>query len=366
MDMDSDVCIVGAGPGGALLGYLLAKKGISTIVLERHMDIDKEFRGEHLNQDGERILKKYGLYDRVEQAGLLLMERIEYWHRGTVINTVFPVDGERHVGIHVPQNHLLNVFIKESEPYKNYKLMMGTEVTEFIFDRNGCVSGLKAKNGDREVTVHTKIVVGADGRFSSVRRLAAIPFTTIIHGYDVLWAKVPSPAGWEPTIKNALIDGKQLALYTQAGGFVQIGWNIEEDSYPILKKQSFAPFIERVLTAFPELSETVQAYIQSWNDFILLKVQSCQCPTWVKDGVVIMGDAAHTMSPTGAFGLNSALLDADVLATVLSDALERQDVSGVQLKSFELARRDDVEKQQRQQIEEETTYQDHFLVPFQS
>jgi 2-polyprenyl-6-methoxyphenol hydroxylase-like FAD-dependent oxidoreductase len=363
MRMESDVCIVGAGPGGALLGYLLAKKGISTIVLERHTGIDKEFRGEHLNQDGERVLKKYGLYEQVEQAGLLLMERIEFWHHGMVISTVTPAEGEEHVGIHVPQRNLLHALISASELYPNYRLMMETKVTELIFTNNGSVTGLKAKNGDREVTIHSKIVVGADGRFSSVRTLGEFPVTTIKHGYDLLWAKIPSPANWETTIKNALIDGQQLALFTQAGGFIQIGWNIEKDSYPALKKQSFAPFIERVIAAFPELTETIRTYIQSWNDFILLKVQSCQCPTWVKDGVVIMGDAAHTMSPSGAFGINSALLDADLLAEVLSEALDKQDVSAAGLKQFELARREDVERLQELQFEIETTYQENFVVP---
>ncbi|MGG1678646.1 FAD-dependent monooxygenase [Neobacillus sp. NRS-1170] len=362
MNMESDVCIVGAGPGGALLGYLLAKKGISTIVLERHEGIDKEFRGEHLNQDGERILKKHGLYHKVEQAGLLFMDRIEYRYNGEVIKTVTPAHGEKHVGIHVPQKNLLSALISASESFTNYKLMMSTKVTELIFDKTGSVAGLKANKGDEEMTIHCKVVVGADGRFSSVRKLAEFPFTTIKHGYDLLWAKIPSPAGWEPVIKNALIDGQQLALFTQAGGFIQIGWNIEENSYPTLKKQSFAPFIERVIAAFPELTETLRTRIQSWNDFILLKVQSCQCPTWVMDGVVIMGDAAHTMSPTGAFGINCALMDADSLVDVISEALYKQDVSAAQLKQFELSRRDDVKRLQMQQFVKERTYQDNFVV----
>ncbi len=362
MNLEADVCIVGAGPGGALLGYLLAKNGISTIVLERHLGIDKEFRGEHLNQEGEHILKKYGLYDKVEQAGLLLMERVEYYQHGHVIKTVTPAAGEHHVGIHVPQKNLLSVLLGEAESNETFKLMMGTKVTDLIFNENGFVTGLKAKNGDQEVTIKSTIVVGADGRFSSVRKLADFSFSTIKHGYDLLWAKIPSPAGWEPTIKNALINGQQLALFTQSGGFIQIGWNIEEGTYPALKKQSFVPFIEKVVAAFPELTETVRAHIQSWNDFILLNVQSCQCPTWVKDGVVIMGDAAHTMSPTGAFGINCALMDADVLADVISEALDNQDVSAVRLKKFELARRDDIERLQQQQLQKEKTYKNNFVV----
>lgn len=363
MNLEADVCIVGAGPGGALLGYLLAKNGISTIVLERHTGIDKEFRGEHLNQDGEQVLKKYNLFDQVKRAGLLFMERIEYWHHGNVIKTVTPADGEQHLGIHVPQRNLLSALIQQSTPYKDYKLMMGTKVTELLFSKNGSVNGLKAIKGDEEVIITCKIVVGADGRFSTVRRLAEIPFTTIKHGYDLLWAKIPSPKGWEPTIKNALVGDKQLALFTQAGGFIQIGWNIAEDSYPTIKKQSFAPFIEQVSKAFPELTETVRQHIQSWNDFILLKVQSCQCPVWAKDGVVIFGDAAHTMSPTGAFGINCALLDADVLADVIFEALDKQDVSAAQLRKVERVRRADIEKLQKQQLVKEETFQDNFNVP---
>src|SRR5690606_21526961 len=101
-------------------------------------------------------------------------------------------------------------------------------------------------------------------------------------------------------------------------------------------------------------------------DFILLKVQSCQCPSWVKDGVVIMGDAAHTMSPTGAFGINCALLDANSLAEVLSEAINIQDVSTIQLKKFERARREHVERLQKQQLVKETSYQDNFAVPILS
>jgi len=363
MELEADVCIVGGGPGGALLGYLLAKKGISTIVLERHIGIDKEFRGEHLNQDGERVLKKYNLYNEVQEAGLLLMERIEYWQHGHVIKTVTPAAGEEHVGIHVPQKNLLTVLIRKSEPYQNYKLLMGTKVTKLSFNNHGDVTGLIATKGEQEVTIKTKIVVGADGRFSTVRRLAEIPFTTIKHGYDLLWAKIPSPEGWEPTIKNALVGGKQLALFTQEGGFIQIGWNIEEDSYPLLKKQSFAPFIEQVIEAFPELTETVHQNILSWNDFILLKVQSSHSPVWAKDGVVIMGDAAHTMSPTGAFGINCALLDADALADIIEEALNKNDQSAAQLRKLEGARRADAEKLQIQQLIKEQTYQDNFKIP---
>lgn len=362
MNLSCDVCIVGAGPGGALLSLLLAHQGISTILIERHEGIDKEFRGEHLNDVGEEILKKYNLYEKIKEYGLLLMERIEYWEKGKVIKAITPDQGSEHLGIHVPQKHLLSVLIQEAKKYNNFKLMMGTKVTELIHDEKGFVTGIIAKNGEEELTIKSKVTIGADGRFSTVRKLANIPYHMVKHGYDLLWAKIPSPNGWEPTILQALIDNQQLAVFTQAGGFVQIGWNIEEGTFSELKKHSFEPFIRRVAEAFPDLSESVYQHIQSWNDFVLLNVQSSRCETWVQDGLVIMGDAAHTMSPTGAYGINCALKDAVQLSEVIEEALKKEDFSINTLKKFENTLRNEIEKLQEQQIEHEESYRKNFAI----
>jgi 2-polyprenyl-6-methoxyphenol hydroxylase-like FAD-dependent oxidoreductase len=363
MNLQADVCIVGGGPGGALLAYILAKDNISTVLLERHEGIDKEFRGEHLNEEGEHILKKYGLYEQIEEYGLLLMERIEYWDHGQMIKKIVPEAGKQHVGIHVPQNHLLRVIFDESEPLNSHQALLGTTVTDLLVDETGRNIGVKANRHGEEITIHSSVIIGADGRYSTVRKLADIPTTIIKHGYDLLWAKIPSPEGWEPTIKLAMVDEKQLALFTQYGGFIQIGWGIEEDSYATLRKQSFTQFTDRIRFAFPELTETVKQHITACKDFVVLKVQSCSCETWVKDGLVIMGDAAHTMSPTGAIGVNSALKDADILADVIINAVKSDKFNTSQLKQFEYARREEVEKQQHEQLYREATFKENFVIP---
>jgi 2-polyprenyl-6-methoxyphenol hydroxylase-like FAD-dependent oxidoreductase len=361
MIIETEVCIVGGGPGGALLAYILAEKNIPTVLLERHEAIDKEFRGEHLNEEGEQILKKYALYEKVENLGLLLMEKVEYWDDGRIIKTITPQPGKRHVGIHVPQNHLLRVIYDELRNLDSNQTLLGTTVTDLLQDEQGRYIGVKAKRNGEEIIIHSSIIVGADGRFSTVRRLAEIPTKMIKHGYDLLWAKIPSPEGWEPTIKLALVDEKQLAIFTQYGGFIQIGWGIEEDSYSSLKSESFQPFIQRLKAAFPELTDTVQKHITACKDFVVLKVQSCRCETWVKEGLVIMGDAAHTMSPTGAIGINSALIDADTLANVILEGVKTNDLSLQQLKRFEKLRRQVVEQQQQEQLQREATYQENFI-----
>lgn len=361
MNLQTDVCIVGAGPAGALLGYLLAKQGISTILLERHPWIEKEFRGEHLNADGEQILKKHGLFDKIEECGILTMQRVEYWDRNGVVRTISPDPNIGHVGIHVPQNHLLHTLIEESKPYSNFQLLMNATVTELTQNGQGSYNGLKVKiNEEEEISIRCSIVIGADGRYSTVRKLAEIPVTIMKHGYDLLWAKVAAPLGWEPTIRFALIHEQQLALFTQAGGFIQIGWNIEEGSFFALKKQPFEPFIKLLLDVFPDLTESVNRQIRSWKDFVFLNVQSCRCETWVKDGLVILGDAAHTMSPTGAIGVNSALKDADQLAEVLREVLADRDFSAARLHLFENIRREEIDQQQEQQRAQEALIQQKF------
>lgn len=358
-DYFTDVCIIGAGPAGALLAYLLASHNISTILVERHENINKEFRGEHLNETGEAILRKYGLFEDLEKIGLLRMHAVEYWDQGNMFKQILPDKKVGHVGIHVPQKHLLGLLLQKSEPLHDFRLLLGTNVIGLI-EKDGHYVGVKAVNKGKEITIKSSMIVGADGRFSTIRKLAHIPFRKISHGYDLLWARIPTPSNWEPSIKMALVQNQQLALFTQQGGFVQIGWNIPEGSYSELRKQSFEPFISQLIKAFPELEQTVRENIQSWNDFVLLQVQSSKSDTWVKDHLVIIGDAAHTMSPTGAIGINSAMKDADLLFQIIMKANSVNEVNTRDLKDFETSRKLEVEIQQEQQLEKEASFGKQF------
>lgn len=358
-DYYADVCIIGAGPAGALLAYLLASHQISTILVERHASINKEFRGEHLNETGEEILRKYGLFEDLEKIGLLRMNAVEYWDEGKMIKQILPNEKIGHVGIHVPQKHLLGLLLEKSMPLDAYTLLLGTKAVDLI-EEDGNYVGVKAVSNGKEVKIKSTIIVGSDGRFSTIRRLAKIPFQKISHGYDLLWARIPTPPSWEPVIKMAFIQNQQLAIFTQEGGFLQIGWNIPEGSFPELRKQSFTPFISQLIEAFPELEQTVHEHIQSWDDFVLLQVQSSKCETWVKDHLVIIGDAAHTMSPTGAIGINSGMKDADLLFQTLMKAASIDEIDSSDLNFFEWTRKQEVEIQQTHQLEKEASFGKQF------
>lgn len=359
-DYVTDVCVVGAGPAGALLAYILAAHNISTILVERHDSINKEFRGEHLNETGEEILRKYGLFEELEKIGLLRMESVEYWQDGAVFKQIFPDEKIGHVGIHVPQKHLLGLLLEKSLPLPAYTLLLNTKVVGLIKEKGRYVGVTAIKDG-KEVVIKSSLVVGADGRFSTVRKLANIPFERIKHGYDLLWARIPAPDDWEPTIRMALVNDEQLALFTQQGGFIQIGWNIPEGSFAQLRKQSFEPFIQQLISAFPMLEERVRTHIQSWDDFVLLQVQSSRCETWVHQGLVIIGDAAHTMSPTGAIGINSAMKDADILFQFIHERPSVEDLRLFDLQRFEQKRKEEVEKQHTFQLEKEASYGQQFI-----
>lgn len=357
MNYEADVCIVGAGPAGALLSYLLVKKGLSVILLEQNADLGKSFRGEHLNEEGEAVLKSHQLFEAVESLGLLRMEKLEYYADGKAFKTIFPNDIVGHLGIHVPQANLIKGILEKALLFSHFTCLLHTKVTELIQDASGYYKGVIAIKDGTTIKVDSQLIIGADGRYSTIRKAAHIDVQKQKHGFDLLWAKIPAPSGWEPSIKMALIGDKQLSLFTQVGGFIQIGWNIEQGSYPQLRKQSFTPFIQQLTMQFPALSEPVKEHIRSWKDFVLLDVFSCHCNCWGTKGLVLLGDAVHTMTPTGAFGLNSALKDADCLASLLN----KDSLAHFNVQDFQHMREQAIEDVLAVQIEREQTFSAHFL-----
>lgn len=355
-----DVCIVGAGPSGALLGYLLAKNGVSALVIERTSGDTSEFRGEHISAETEEILKEHQLFKKIEEKGLLRMERVEFISHGQVIKTVIPNVDEEHLGIHVPQAHLISTILDGAAQYSSFQLMLHTKGTGLIQSDDGRYCGVKAIRGEEVWTINCSIVVGADGRYSTIRKIAKIPVEINRHGYDVLWAKIPAPEGWDPTVRLLLIEGQQLALFTQTGGFVQIGWNIHEGTFLQLKNFPLRPFLKPLNENFPELKDITERHLQSWEDMVFLDVFSSKSPYWVKDGLVMIGDAAHTLTPTGAIGINTGMKDAYTLAPIITDAIRTNQLSKEKLSEFEALRREKVELLQEEQIQEEKSYASDF------
>ncbi|MGC5771319.1 FAD-dependent monooxygenase [Paenibacillus pabuli] len=358
--LKTDVCIVGAGPGGALLSFLLNQQGISTILIERQPHLLKSFRGEVLNQDGEDLLKKHGLYSLVAKRGVLPLEEIQYWENGQIIHTITPGKQESHVGIHVPQDHLLEVIVSQSRTLGNEPILFNTVMTGLLRDKTDRTVGINIRQEGRPASIEAAVIVGADGRYSAVRKHVGLTPDIRKHGYDLLWARIPAPAGWEPAVRMASMDGQQLALFSQFGGYVQIGWNIPQGAFSMLREQPFAPFVQQLVAAFPCLAESVAEHIRTWSDFVLLSVESSFAESWAQGNVVLLGDAAHTMTPTGAFGLNAALEDADALSELLIAMSDNRFKSTEQLQMLQAIRGNKVKQQLARQLEMESSFQQRY------
>ncbi|WP_172253193.1 FAD-dependent oxidoreductase [Saccharibacillus deserti] len=363
MERQTEICIVGGGPAGALLACLLARRGADVVLIEKQPVPGPSFRGEILNGDGERVLSKHGLLEKIEPEAVLPLIRLEYWDNRRVVKTVLPDTEDGNVGIHIPQADLLHALLDEAAAYPNFTYMPGTTVRGLLRGEDGRYAGVKIRTGSgQDEEIRSRVVVGADGRYSSVRRYAGIPASTEGHGYDLLWARIPAPEGWEPVMCSTIQNGQQLHLFTQARGYVQVGWNIEEDSYKELRKRPFEELTDTLIQAFPKLEPSVRSHIKSWQDFVLLDIFSSRSERWARPGLVLIGDAAHTMTPTGAFGLNEALCDADVLHEELLVCLESSQDPNAPLERLEQRRRADVESRQREQVAMESAYDQNFNI----
>lgn len=358
MNLKTEVCIAGAGPAGTLLACLLLRQGMRVTLVEKLNELGPRFRGEILNDVGVSVLERHHLLERIAEEAVLPLKRIEYWEQGMLTRALLPEETDGNVGVHVPQKDLLKPMLEEALSHESFTYLPGHTVKELVTDESGRTIGIVAacqKTGQSK-TIISSLTVGADGRYSAVRKLAGVETVTTDHGYDLLWARIPAPQGWESVIRSSVEEGQQLHLFTQARGFIQIGWNIAKGSYAKLRKESFEPFIGRLIAAFPDLENHVREHIQSWHDFVLLDIFSRQSVTWIKEGLVLIGDAAHTMTPTGAFGLNEALRDAEELAEELGFSLINGDLSLRQLNEFVQERRAVAEELQRRQLEMEAAY----------
>ncbi|GGO04753.1 FAD-dependent monooxygenase [Saccharibacillus kuerlensis] len=357
----TDICIAGGGPAGTLLACLLARQGADVVLIEKQPVPGPSFRGEILNGDGEHVLRKHELLNLVDREAVLPLIRLEYWENQRVVKTILPDREDGNVGIHIPQADLLQALLTEAEKYPNFTYKSGTTVRGLLQDGDGRYIGVKIRGADgTDEEIRSRVVVGADGRYSAVRKHAGILVNTEGHGYDLLWARIPAPDGWEPIMCSTIQNGQQLHLFTQARGYVQVGWNIEEDSYKALRKRPFEELTDTLIAAFPKLESSVRQHITSWQDFVLLDIFSSRSERWAQPGLVLIGDAAHTMTPTGAFGLNEALCDADVLHEELLNCLEKRQDICLPIDRLEQRRRSDVERRQREQLDMELKYAQNF------
>ena len=314
-----DILICGAGPGGAALASICADRGISTALIERQSGFSNEFRGEGIMPSGYEALKSIGFdLDRMKLPMQKNLRGKVYNKTEPLISFEFPF--RRQGGLRwVSQPALLEHMIKDSLTKNNFTFFRGCRALDVLRENNR-VSGLKVSQKGEEFDVKAKTVIGFDGRNSMLRRklrFKVLDFKQII---DVVWFKVPYPHEFldrGTALVNILNKGFMVcpACYNDE---LQIGWIIAKGSYGEIKKVGEDAWISEIQRQCPQgLADHLERNRNKISNKFVLSVQLDRCTTWSSDGVLLLGDAAHTMNPVGAQGINIALRDAIVAANHL-------------------------------------------------
>ncbi len=321
------VIVVGAGPAGASLAYLLASRGVSVTLLERHRDFSREFRGEVLLPSGLEALHEMGLGDVVSSVPHIAPTAIALYANARPVFRL-PMQPE-FVGVHPPtvlsQPAFLEGVIRAARAYSSFRVETGVTVTDLL-RVDGRVVGVivRSQTGEREL--HADLVVGADGRSSAIRRACGLEVRK--HGLDVdiVWCKVPLPAflGGDAPLRVYIGRAHLLIAYRAADVLLQVAWVITKRTYGELRQRGMTEWVEEMARhVTPDLGAHLRAHSRSLTHPFLLSAVSDRVTRWSVPGGLVIGDAAHTMSPVGGQGINIALRDAVVTANHLVPVLQR-------------------------------------------
>ncbi|MGO4471190.1 FAD-dependent oxidoreductase [Arthrobacter sp. M-10] len=313
---DTQCCVVGGGPAGMMLGYLLARAGVEVTVLEKHADFFRDFRGDTIHPATTDILAELGL---LEEFLSLPHTEIPELRLGISGQTFGLVDF-RHLPSRckfmafMPQWDFLTFLATQAMQYPTFRLEMSTEATGLL--RHGeQVIGVRARTPQSEVEIRADLTVACDGRFSLGREHADLPLREFAMPIDVLWFRVPRSEDAPPTL--GYVGGGQIVLAIDRGDYWQCGTIIGKGTLPQVQAAGLAAFRDRVARAAPFLAAGLAA-LTDWDQIKLLSVRSNRLRRWCEPGLLCIGDAAHAMSPAGAAGVNYAIADAVATANHLA------------------------------------------------
>ena len=327
----SHVVIVGAGPAGASLAYLLARRGIEVTLLERRRDFAREFRGEVLMPSGIAALEQMGLETQLATLPSHRQRTINAYLNGQLLlseslDTGSPED-LRFMAVSQPA--LLEMLVSEAGTgSRSFNLIRGASVRELIRDDDGRVAGVCIRVDDDEQALRADLVVGADGRNSVVRKHAGLTARHVSPPMDIVWCKLPCPDNWLG-MRAYAGRGHLLIAYHTWGDALQLGWVILKGTFGDLRSRGIEQWVEEMANhVSPDFADHLRAHRGAVQRPFLLDVVSDCVNRWSTPGVLVIGDAAHTMSPVGAQGINIALRDAIVAANHLLPVLSTLEPDG--------------------------------------
>ena len=312
---EAGCCIAGCGPAGAVLGYLLARAGVDVVVLEKHGDFLRDFRGDTIHPSTLEILDELGLAARFLQ--LPHSETREFslhTSAGDALSFGFREVPTRYPFIaFVPQWDFLDFMTEEAKRYPGFRLLMNAEVTDVI--QEGAVRGLRYRADGREHEVRARLTVGADGRSSRTRDAVGLPRVSTSPPMDVLWFRLPRRAE-DPSGAQGLIGSGHFIAMFERGEYWQVGYTIGKGQAEAVRAEGLDAFRRSLASLVPHFADRV-GDLRDWEQIKLLTVRADRLTRWYAPGFLAIGDAAHAMSPVAGVGINVAIQDAVVAANVL-------------------------------------------------
>ncbi|HEY3622150.1 MAG TPA: FAD-dependent oxidoreductase [Roseiarcus sp.] len=327
-------CIAGGGPAGMMLGFLLARAGVRVVVLEKHTDFFRDFRGDTVHPSTLELMYELGLLDEFLKLPHQEVETLS----GQVGAEHLQLGDFRHLPTHckfialMPQWDFLNFLAEQGKRYKTFDLRMQAEATDLI-EENGRIVGLTANTPDGALTIRAELVVGCDGRHSIVREKAGLKSDDYGAPMDVLWFRLPRKAS-DSTDVFGHIEAGRLMVMLNRGDYWQCAYVIPKGGIERVKAEGLEAFRSRVVDMSPFVSDRV-GELKTWDDVKLLSVTVDRLRKWWRPGLICIGDAAHAMSPIGGVGINMAVQDAVAAANRLAGPLRAGRVTDDDLQAIE-------------------------------
>ena len=318
--ISTQCCIAGGGPAGMMLGLLLARAGVDVLVLEKHADFLRDFRGDTIHPSTLEVVHELGLLDDLQKLPHQKAPQLNGYFGGLALT----IADFSHLPVRcpylvlMPQWDFLNFLTKHASRYPPFKVRMQAEVTGLL-EEDGRVVGLRATTPDGPLEVRASLVIGADGRHSVVRAQASLQVNEFGAPMDVLWFGL-SRRPTDPEASMGRFDVGRIFITLNRGDYWQCGFVIPKGSVEQIREKGLPAFRAGVAQLAPFAADRV-GELQDWNAIKLLTVKVDRLTQWYRPGLLCIGDAAHAMSPVGGVGINLAIQDAVAAANLLAAPL---------------------------------------------
>ncbi|HZQ53900.1 MAG TPA: FAD-dependent oxidoreductase [Bryobacteraceae bacterium] len=347
--LESTCCIVGGGPAGMMLGYLLARAGVDVTVLEKHADFFRDFRGDTVHPSTLEVMHELGLLE-----DFLKIPHQQLTSVGGVFGD-FPFEAAnfRHVPTRckfvalMPQWDFLNFLASRAKAFPNFQLRLQNEAVDLIREEDR-IRGVEARTRNGAARLRADLVIGCDGRHSTTRQAAQLAVKEFGVPMDVLWFRLSRHANDPERLFGNINYGRALVLINR-GEYYQAGLIVRKDSFDELKRQGLASFRRILLKVAPYLGNSVDE-LRDWDQVKLLSVRVNRLEQWHRPGLLCIGDAAHAMSPAGGVGINLAIQDAVATANLLARPLREGRVTEALLAQVQRRRMLPTRVTQRMQV----------------